>query len=320
MTSIIGYGDLIRSGMLDGSEAAEAGDYIVSEGKRLEILSMKLLDMIMAKNRPPVFVRTSPAELVRRLSEKTAPAYRERGIALEVRTEQGELLLEPDLVYCLLRNLVENAANAMPGTGGDIRITEQGGMYDIHAADAVAGAARYLPSIHGYIVPAGRPCTETAIPEAQCEKGDESAEQEHPVISADDGRDHQIPHVGIYASAAAFPPADIYTLRPAEIHIHFRLHILVPAGNDRRRDLPQEQTVIPSAAGKIFLRRQKERERPAADLLREKDMDHTGCYLILMNSTGWSMVLSRGRDVNLTLEKSMAFRSMHLMVEFHAVL
>lgn len=125
MTSIIGYGDLIRSGMLDGSEAAEAGDYIVSEGKRLEILSMKLLDMIMAKNRPPVFVRTSPAELVRRLAEKTAPAYGERGIALEVRTEQGELLLEPDLVYCLLRNLVENAANAMPDTGGDIRITER---------------------------------------------------------------------------------------------------------------------------------------------------------------------------------------------------
>lgn len=51
--------------------------------------------------------------------------YGERGIALDVRTEQGELLLEPDLVYCLLRNLVENAANAMPDTGGDIRITER---------------------------------------------------------------------------------------------------------------------------------------------------------------------------------------------------
>ena len=39
--------------------------------------------------------------------------------------QPGECLIEPDLVYCLLKNLVENAANAMPGSGGKIIITQK---------------------------------------------------------------------------------------------------------------------------------------------------------------------------------------------------
>ena len=125
MTSIIGYADLIRSGMLDGKEAEEAGAYIVNEGKRLENLSMKLLNMLMIKKEPLEFLLCSPAVLIRRLEENTAPIYKKRGIALETRVQPGECLIEPDLVYCLLKNLVENAANAMPDSGGKIIITQK---------------------------------------------------------------------------------------------------------------------------------------------------------------------------------------------------
>ena len=125
MTSIIGYADLIRSGMLDGKEAAEAGNYIVNEGKRLENLSMKLLNMLMIKNEPSAFLLFSPAVLIRRLQENTALIYKKRGITLETRVETGECFMEPDLVYCLLRNLIENAANAMPDSGGNIIITQK---------------------------------------------------------------------------------------------------------------------------------------------------------------------------------------------------
>ena len=117
--------DLIRSGMLDGKEAEEAGDYIVNEGKRLENLSMKLLNMLMIKKEPLEFLLCSPAVLIRRLEENTAPIYKKRGIALETRVQPGECLIEPDLVYCLLKNLVENAANAMPDSGGKIIITQK---------------------------------------------------------------------------------------------------------------------------------------------------------------------------------------------------
>ena len=41
MTSIIGYADLLRGQSLDEQEAQEAANYIFSEGKRLEALSLK---------------------------------------------------------------------------------------------------------------------------------------------------------------------------------------------------------------------------------------------------------------------------------------
>lgn len=41
MTSIIGYADLLRSQALPQQEAMDAANYIFSEGKRLESLSLK---------------------------------------------------------------------------------------------------------------------------------------------------------------------------------------------------------------------------------------------------------------------------------------
>ena len=47
MTSIIGYADMLRSYDLEEEERREAADAIYREGKRLERLSMQLLDMIV---------------------------------------------------------------------------------------------------------------------------------------------------------------------------------------------------------------------------------------------------------------------------------
>lgn len=46
MTSIIGYADLLRSQVLTPDEQMDAANYIFSEGKRLEALGLKLLDML----------------------------------------------------------------------------------------------------------------------------------------------------------------------------------------------------------------------------------------------------------------------------------
>ena len=46
MTSLIGYAELIRSGTLTQEEQSEAAGYLYSEGKRLESLSRKLLDLL----------------------------------------------------------------------------------------------------------------------------------------------------------------------------------------------------------------------------------------------------------------------------------
>lgn len=124
MTSIIGYADLMRNGMLDGTEQAEAAKYIFSEGKRLENLSMKLLDIMTVKNISPSFVMASPAMILGRFAEDMAPFYKEKNITLQWNTEEGECRMEPDLFYSLVLNLVDNAAKAVSGREGRIVIVQ----------------------------------------------------------------------------------------------------------------------------------------------------------------------------------------------------
>ena len=54
MTSIIGYADLLRSQNMSEDETNEAANYIFSEGKRLESLSLKLVDILVVKNQETI--------------------------------------------------------------------------------------------------------------------------------------------------------------------------------------------------------------------------------------------------------------------------
>ena len=64
MTSILGYADLLRRGTLSPEEQASAADYIFSEGKRLERLSLKLLDLYLAQHQQPALFRSLLLNLV----------------------------------------------------------------------------------------------------------------------------------------------------------------------------------------------------------------------------------------------------------------
>lgn len=119
MTSIIGYADLLRGQSLDPQEAQEAANYIFSEGKRLESLSLKLLDLLLTEHRSLSFVTTDPAPLIERLTAHLQPVYRSGGITLQSRCESGLCRLEPDLFASVLTNLLDNARKALD-RGGNI--------------------------------------------------------------------------------------------------------------------------------------------------------------------------------------------------------
>ncbi len=121
MTSIIGYADLLRSRSLSPTEQMNAANYIFSEGKRLESLSLKLLDMIVLKNSKLELKLTSPSTLISSTVEYLKPIYAEAGIRLQYKCEEGECLMEPDLVKSLLVNLMDNARKALD-KGGNIYI------------------------------------------------------------------------------------------------------------------------------------------------------------------------------------------------------
>ena len=121
MTSIIGYADLLRSQSLDEQEAQEAANYIFSEGKRLEALSIKLLDLLMVKHQPPTLKATRMATVIESLASHLQPVYQQSGITLQCRCQDGLCCLDPDLFRSVLVNLLDNARKALPD-GGNIYV------------------------------------------------------------------------------------------------------------------------------------------------------------------------------------------------------
>lgn len=117
MTSIIGYADLLRSQALTPDEQMDAANYIFSEGKRLEALGLKLLDMLSLDRSKLQLVPASPADLVAGLLEHLKRVYAQKGIALQYRTAEGMCFLEPDLFKTLLVNLMDNARKALDNGG-----------------------------------------------------------------------------------------------------------------------------------------------------------------------------------------------------------
>ena len=124
MTSIIGYAELIRSQLLTPEEEQDAANYIFSEGKRLESLSFKLLDILVLKKKTAELQPCSPAQLVGGTVEHLRRVYAEKNIVLQCRCEEGMCMLEPDLVKSLLVNLLDNARKAMDG-GGNIYVVSE---------------------------------------------------------------------------------------------------------------------------------------------------------------------------------------------------
>ena len=136
MTSIIGYADLLRSQSLEPAEAQEAAAYIFSEGKRLESLSFKLLDLLLMRHQELNLVPTDMAGMITGLVEHLQPIYREAGITLQCRCEPGLCRTEPDLFRSVLTNLLDNARKAMDKDGNIFVTGERAeGEYRIRVLD-----------------------------------------------------------------------------------------------------------------------------------------------------------------------------------------
>ena len=142
MTSIIGYAELIRSRVLTESEQMDAANYIFSEGKRLESLSLKLLDILVLKKKEVELIPSRPAQIVGSMVHHLERVYAEQGIILQCRCEEGECLLEPDLVRSLLVNILDNARKAMD-MGGNIYIVSQ--MLDDGCVIRILDTGRGIP-------------------------------------------------------------------------------------------------------------------------------------------------------------------------------
>lgn len=113
LTAIIGYADLLRSRELDEEKHFLSSNYIYTEGKRLENMSFRLLDIIVTR-REQIEPQPVSAEVFFRYLEDMFAGNREQ--RLQISFEVGTVYAEVNLIKSVLSNLVDNACKAsQPG-------------------------------------------------------------------------------------------------------------------------------------------------------------------------------------------------------------
>lgn len=109
LTAIIGYADLLRSRKLDEEKHFLSANYIYTEGKRLENMSFRLLDIIVTKRdtieRQPVAAKILFEYLEGMFSGNTEQKLR-------IAFKEGAVYAEANLLKSVLLNLVDNACKA----------------------------------------------------------------------------------------------------------------------------------------------------------------------------------------------------------------
>ena len=143
MTSIIGYADLLRGQGLSEEDQQRAANYIFSEGRRLESLSLKLLDLLVLRKRDFALTEASPAAVIQSLVKVLRPTLAERDVTLQCRCQPGRCRIEPDLVKSLVINLIDNARKAMDGPGNVFVLSE---MTDAGCRIRVVDNGRGMPA------------------------------------------------------------------------------------------------------------------------------------------------------------------------------
>ncbi|BDF59503.1 two-component sensor histidine kinase [Christensenellaceae bacterium] len=117
LTSIIGYADMLRSRNMTPEEMFMASSYIFTEGKRLEALSLKLLELMVLNRSEFEKKRVNPRILIEELNGLMRPVMEKAGMELKVAAQNAIVVLEPDLFKTLLVNLIDNAKKASePGS------------------------------------------------------------------------------------------------------------------------------------------------------------------------------------------------------------
>ncbi|MDO5577215.1 MAG: HAMP domain-containing sensor histidine kinase, partial [Fibrobacter sp.] len=117
LTSIIGYSDMLRRRELNREQLHLCAEYIFTEGKRLEALSMKLMDLIVLKNQNMEFVPIKIDHFLNNIASTLLPPLKEANIELFCDMEPGVVILEPDLMKTVFINIIDNGRKAIEERG-----------------------------------------------------------------------------------------------------------------------------------------------------------------------------------------------------------
>lgn len=117
LTSIIGYAELLRSRPGQPELVREGAAYIYQEGRRLESLSRKLMDMVVLDREGIALRAVEMPAFLERMAGTLRPALEQKGIRLEFAAEPGTVNMDPDLMESVCLNLLDNARKAVAEQG-----------------------------------------------------------------------------------------------------------------------------------------------------------------------------------------------------------
>lgn len=109
LTSIIGYADMLRSRKLDEEKSLLSANYIYTEGKRLEAMSLRLLDIIVTKKEGAKLQRVPAAALFEYLRSMFLP---NQSMEFSFRYDEAYVMADSSLIQTVLVNLLDNACKA----------------------------------------------------------------------------------------------------------------------------------------------------------------------------------------------------------------
>lgn len=110
LTAIIGYADMLRSHKLDEEKSILSANYIYTEGKRLEAMSFRLLDIIVAKKGDVQLSEVATSEIFDYLKEMFTDEN--RGMHFQYKYNNDIVYAEVNLIKTVLVNLIDNACKA----------------------------------------------------------------------------------------------------------------------------------------------------------------------------------------------------------------
>lgn len=136
LTSIIGYAQMLDTMELGAEDHRTASHYIFTQGKRLEQLSHKLLELVSMEKQDFAIKPIKAVALGENLWSTMRLIWENRRIQGSIRMEQATLWGDSDLLLSLLYNLLDNATKAV-GEKGQISL-EGHCIREVHSVDSPA--------------------------------------------------------------------------------------------------------------------------------------------------------------------------------------
>jgi len=141
LTSIIGYANFLRTTKYNEEQFLDGLDVIYTEGKRLESLSHKLMDLISLQEGRGQMVEQDLGSIIVEMKPALEMMAKEKQIDIVLDcVEGGRLLLDKDLIKVLIFNLVDNALKAsVLQQSITIRLFNQNNKYVLEVVDQGIG-------------------------------------------------------------------------------------------------------------------------------------------------------------------------------------